>query len=226
MTKNLSKRLSACLNALFPLKRIADVGTDHAYLPCYGIRTGSIETAIAIDVIDGPLAQARKTVEHYDLSHKVELRKGSGLEPLNLYEVEGAVIAGMGGPLIATLISDSLTIAKSLKTLVLQPQSGEYTLRKSLMTLGFKVKDEMLIEEDNIIYTIITAVPGKQVLTEDELVFGPILLTQSSDELFIKKWRQQAEKLAKTLQNRELPEEVSNRFQKQLSRIEEVIGHG
>lgn len=189
MNKKLSRRLSACLDALSSLSRIADIGTDHAYLPCYGITNGIIDSAIAIDVIDGPLVQAKRTIADYGLAEKIELRKGSGLEPLVIGEVEGVNIAGMGGKLISQLLRDCLPIAKSMKKLVFQPQGGEAILRRTLYENNFAIIDELLLEEDGIIYTIITTQPSQNVeFTELDITFGPVLRKRVSDKLFIKKW--------------------------------------
>jgi tRNA (adenine22-N1)-methyltransferase len=193
MNKKLSKRLSACLDALSSLSRIADIGSDHAYLPCYGIAAGIIDSAIAIDVIDGPLAQAKATIADYGLADKIELRKGSGLEPLSIAEVEGVNIAGMGGKLISQLLQDSLTLAKSMKKLVFQPQGGEATLRMMLDENNFAITNEQLLEEDGIIYTIMTAIPVKEShhLSALDVMFGPVLRKNIKDELFVQKWSQE-----------------------------------
>jgi len=193
MNKKLSKRLSACLDALSSLSIIADIGTDHAYLPCYAVANGIIDSAIAIDVIDGPLAQAKATISDYGLLDSIEIRKGSGLEPLKIGEVEGVNIAGMGGKLISQLLLESIQVAHSMKKLVLQPQSGETTLRRMLFGNGFVIEDEQLIKEDGIIYTIITVVPGNYEfgLTVNDLIFGPVLKNQPTNKLFQEKWEQE-----------------------------------
>ena len=206
MSKKLSRRLSACLDALSSLSRIADIGTDHAYLPCHGIANGMIDSAIAIDVIDGPLAQAKKTIADYELADKIELRKGSGLEPLKIGEVEGVNIAGMGGKLISQLLLDSLAFAQSLKLLVLQPQGGESLLRRTLFENDFAIVNELLLEEDGIIYTIMTAMPERTAeYTELDIMFGPILRQNIKDELFIKKWNQEITAIDVILSN--IPED-------------------
>ena len=207
MNKKISKRLSACLDALSSLSKCADIGCDHAYLPCYGISEGIIDSAIAIDVIDGPLDQARRTIADYGLTDKIELRKGSGLEPLSIGEVEGVSIAGMGGKLISQLLEDNLPIAKSMEILVFQPQGGESILRRTLYENDFSITNEQLLEEDAIIYTIITAVPegcatkpSENIkFTELDIIFGPILRQYVKDELFIKKWSQEVAAIDKIL---------------------------
>ena len=224
MNKKLSRRLSACLDALSSLSRCADIGTDHAYLPCYGVANGMIDSAIAIDVIDGPLVQAKRTILDYGLADKIELRKGSGLEPLEVGEVEGVNIAGMGGKLISQLLLDSLPIAKSMKILALQPQGGEFILRKTLFEHDFVIINEQLIEEEGIIYTIITAEPSNNSeFSELDLVFGPILRQNVKDELFIKKWNQEIIAIDEILSK--IPEGNERRaeFERRKQRIRDVL---
>ena len=226
MNKKLSKRLSACLDVLSSLSRIADIGTDHAYLPCHGIATDVIDSAIAIDVIDGPLAQAKKTIAYYGLSDKIELRKGSGLEPLEIGEVEGVNIAGMGGKLISQLLLANLPVAKSLKKLVLQPQGGEAILRKMLYENDFTIINEMLLEEDGIIYTIITAVPEQLFdhrYSELDITFGPILRQNVKDELFIKKWNHEITATSEILNKIPEENERRNEFEQKEKLMKDVL---
>jgi len=224
-TKKLSKRLSACLDALFPLKRIADVGTDHAYLPCHGVATGKLTSVIAIDVIDGPLMQAKATIKDYGLQDQIEIRKGSGLVQLAINEVEGVVIAGMGGKLISQLLLDSLDIAKSMKRLVLQPQSGESTLRRTLFDNGFSIISEELLEEDGIIYTIITAEPGKSRFDENDIRFGPILKKDPNNSHFIAKWERELVAVDEVLDKIPAGNPKRSEFEEKKQLIKGVIGH-
>ena len=227
MNKKLSKRLSACLDALSSLSRIADIGTDHAYLPCFAIANQIIDSAIAIDVIDGPLAQARATITEYGLTQKIELRKGSGLQPLKPGEVDGVNIAGMGGKLIAKLIVESLSVAKSMQLLALQPQAGEATLRRTLFENDFAIINEVLLEEDGLIYTIITACTQAQNFEFNELdiEFGPILRQQPSAELFVKKWGIELAKIDEALQKIPADNSKYREFVQRKNLIMEVLSN-
>jgi len=225
MNKKLSRRLTACLKELSWHSKIADIGTDHAYLPCHGIANGTIDSAIAIDVIDGPLMQAKKTIADYGLGERIEVRKGSGLEPLKAGEVEGVVIAGMGGHLIAQLLLASISVAKSMKTLVFQPQGGEAALRKVLSDNKFAITNEMLLEEDGIIYTIITAKPKSALyeLNELDLISGPLLRENFKQELFRKKWTQEIAAIDEILRRMPAGNERKAVFIKKKKRIEDVL---
>lgn len=224
MNKKLSIRLSACLDALSSLSKIADIGTDHAYLPCCGIANGIIDSAIAIDVIDGPLVQARRTIADYGLADKIELRKGSGLEPLFIGEVEGVNMAGMGGKLISQLLRDSLSVAKSMKILVFQPQGGEAILRRTLYENNFAITSEQLLEEDGIIYTIITAQPSQNVeFTELDITFGPVLRQSVTDKLFNKKWSHEMIAIDEVLSKIPAGNERSVLFKQKQQLIKDVL---
>ena len=224
MNKKLSRRLSACLDALSSLSKCADIGCDHAYLPCYGISKGIIDSAIAIDVIDGPLKQGKRTIADYGLADKIELRKGSGLEPLSIGEVEGVNMAGMGGKLISQLLKDSLSIAKSMEILVFQPQGGEALLRRTLFENDFAIINEQLLEEDGIIYTIIIAKPRRNPeFTELDITFGPILRQNVEDKLFVKKWHQELAAIDEILCKVPDDNERKNKFVQKKQMIKDVL---
>jgi tRNA (adenine22-N1)-methyltransferase len=224
MHKKLSKRLTACLNALTPATKIADIGTDHAYLPCHGIEQGLLKSAIAIDVIDGPLKQAKQTLKDFGYEDKIELRKGSGLTPLEIGEVEAVNIAGMGGKLISQLIEESLPVAKSVKRLVFQPQGTESVLRSTLSKNGFKITNEELVEEEGIIYTIISATPHQAVeLSHNEIVFGPFYKENLSNELFIKKWTNEINNISDIMSRIPVGNERLQSFEAKQKLIKDVL---
>ena len=191
VTFELSNRLKTCLVYLAGIEKIADIGTDHAYLPCYGILNGFLKTAIAADVVEGPLKMAAKTIEKYNLTNNVELRLGSGLSILSPGEVNGVVIAGMGGKLISSLIEADLEVAKSMKRLVLQANVDAAHLREALMGWGFEITAESIILEDGKYYEIMVAQPVMNPVTYSdlELAFGPALLKNVHEKAFQNYWR-------------------------------------
>ena len=224
MNKKLSKRLSACLNELSALSVIADIGTDHAYLPCQAVATGVIDKAIAIDVIDGPLAMAKQTITDYGLTEKIELRKGSGLESLKVGEVAGVCLAGMGGKLISQLLLASLPVAKSMQKLTMQPQGGELLLRKMLFENDFAIINEILLEEDGIIYTVMSATPQtSRTYDVCDLMFGPILRQNVKDALFVKKWRNELVAIDRILNKIPSSANQKQAFVQKKQLIEEVL---
>ena len=150
---------------------IADIGTDHGYLPIELVKTGRCCKAIAGDVNEGPYLAAKRSVRNASLMNKIDIRLI--LQP---NEVDIAIFCGMGGNLMVQLLQDCSEIVNSLKGLILQPQQGFTALRKYLYSIDWHIEDEAIAKEDGRIYQIIYAKPGKQALpTELELEIGPVL---------------------------------------------------
>ena len=225
MSHKLSLRLQTCLDCIAPLQVIADIGTDHAYLPCAGILNNQLTRAIASDIGDGPLQVAKATVNRYHLHESIELRLGAGLTTLKAGEVEGVVIAGMGGSLMQTILAESATLTKSFKRLVLQPNIDAFLVRQWLARHNFNIINEKIIAEDHKIYEIIVAQPGTETGEYSllDLEFGPILRQSPQDEVFKLKWEKNLRKLKEILN--ELPEHHPRTLslEKQKQQIEEVL---
>ncbi|MEG1870897.1 MAG: class I SAM-dependent methyltransferase, partial [Peptostreptococcaceae bacterium] len=143
----LTDRLIKIASLVTKGKRVADIGTDHGYIPVYLLNKGTIPFAILADVNKGPLENARKEVRHNALLDKVDLRLGSGIEVLQKYEVDEIIIAGMGGILISELLESKLEVAYSVDRLILQPMQAQDELRKYLLNNGFEILDEVLVKE-------------------------------------------------------------------------------
>ncbi|WP_099189194.1 tRNA (adenine(22)-N(1))-methyltransferase [Tepidibacter mesophilus] len=150
----LTPRLEAVANLVSDDARIADIGTDHGYIPVYLIKKNKIKYAIAADVNKGPLNNAKKEISLNNLEHRIELRLGSGLSVLTVGEVDEVVIAGMGGVLISQLIETEFEIAKKLDKMILQPMQASAELRRYLHENGFVIEEEILVKEDFRIYEI------------------------------------------------------------------------
>ena len=136
---------------------VADIGTDHAYIPIYLIKEGRCKKTIASDVNKGPLDIAFTNIKKEGLEEKVELRLGSGLNTINIGEVECAIIAGMGGILIKEIMEENLEKVKKLKYLILQPVQNIEILRKYIMKKKLYIYDEEIVEDNGKIYQIICA---------------------------------------------------------------------
>ncbi|MDE5976962.1 MAG: class I SAM-dependent methyltransferase [Turicibacter sp.] len=190
MSYDLSLRLQTCLNALAPLQIIADIGTDHAYLPCVGILNGQLKQAIAGDIGEGPLEAAKTTISKYHLNDKIEMRLGPGLSVLNPSEVEGVVIAGMGGKLIVSILEDNISLSQSFQRLVLQPNIDANLLRNWLVHHQFKIVDEKIVLDEGKFYEVIVAKPTDEEVHYNklDLEFGPILRLQKENKVFHAKW--------------------------------------
>ena len=175
MNKNtpLSPRLKSAASFVPHGCRMADIGTDHARLPIYLIKTGTVKSAIASDISDGPLEKAAENLKYYGLTDSVSLRKADGLLAVSDYEVDCAVIAGMGGELISHLLEKY--IPEGLKKLIIQPMTDAFFVRRALSKRGFKIVAEDIVPERNKMYIIICAEPGKIKLAPNEDFFSPQL---------------------------------------------------
>ncbi len=148
----LSERLHMTANMVRPGMPIADVGTDHAYLPVYLIREGIIPRAFAGDVRKGPLENARMTVERFSLTDKIQLVLSDGLKNFEPNCVNDIVIAGMGGNLISGILSECDWVKTVGNHFVLQPQSHAEVLREYLTTNGFEIIREDVAREGKHLY--------------------------------------------------------------------------
>ena len=165
---------------------IADVGCDHGYLTIAFLEGGVAENAIAMDVNKGPLESARTNIGQAGLLDNVQFRLSDGLAKLNDSEADVICICGMGGALIKRILNAGLAVAKSAKTLILEPQSEYRALREFLMQEHFVILDEMLCTEEGKIYPIIKVSynPNQQLCyNEVELEYGPIII-KNRPELF------------------------------------------
>ena len=168
----LTDRLLKIASLVTEGKRVADIGTDHWYIPVYLLNQGKVPYAILADVNRGPLENARGEVRHNKLLDKVDLRLGSGIEVLVKGEVDEVIIAGMGGILISELLEAKLEVAHSVDKLILQPMQAQNELRKYLLNNGFEILDEVLVKEDFRIFEIIIAkYTGKNTVVSDEIYY-------------------------------------------------------
>ncbi len=150
----LGARLKATASLVRQGVRVADIGTDHAYLPAFLIQSGRVVSAIACDIGDGPLMNAAATLRDYDLQDLIELRKCDGLEGVEPDEVDDIFICGMGGELIARIIDAAEWTRDGSKQLILQPMSAVDDLRIYLANNGYTVVEERLVKDSGRLYTV------------------------------------------------------------------------
>lgn len=195
---HLSKRLQVVADYVDEGARLADIGSDHAYLPCYLVEDNKIERAVAGEVVEGPYQNAKKEVESRSLQDRIAVRLGDGLSVLKESDsINTVTIAGMGGSLIRSILESGQELKKidGSETLILQPNINERTLREYLVENNYKITDESIIKENEKIYEIIKANPSKEPIsyTEKELLFGPVLL-EVKPPIFIEKWKSMLQK--------------------------------
>lgn len=173
----LSKRLQAVARLVTPGSRLADVGTDHGYVPIWLFEQGKILSAIAMDLRKGPLERAREHIQMHGLDAHIETRLSDGLDKLLPGEADSIVIAGMGGMLVVKILSQGQKVLSSVKELILQPQSDLDAVREYLHRTGFVIVKEDMIFEDGKYYPMMKAVHGDN--TDDRKIwflYGRLLL--------------------------------------------------
>ncbi len=146
---------------------VADIGTDHGYIPIYLIENKYCSKVIAADINEGPLKNAKKQIELNGYEAQIETRLGDGLDVLEPGEVDTIIIAGMGGLLIRDILIANPRITQNVERIILQPMVAQSDLRRWLVNNGFKIVDEQLAMEGHKYYEIIVTVKGKEVINED-----------------------------------------------------------
>lgn len=160
--------------------RLADIGTDHAYIPIYLCEEKRIPLAIAMDIASGPLKRAREHVENAELSEYIELRLSNGTEKLKPGEADTLLLSGMGGLLMECILGRDDEILSSAKELVLQPQSDITDLRQWLHMKGWQIVCEDIVFDAGKYYPMMKAVRGPYIsYTIEEYYYGRMDIQQS-----------------------------------------------
>jgi len=178
---DISLRLKCIANQIDPCNSIADIGTDHGYIPIYLIKQGKCKTAIASDINKGPVEKAIFNVAIQNMESVISCRLGAGLNILKANEVDSIIIAGMGGNLIRDIIEDDLKIFKSMDYAVLQPVQNPEILRKYLLEKGFDIIDEDLCKDEGKYYEIIKVKFGIHPIKKEKVFY------EISEKLILKK---------------------------------------
>lgn len=156
----LSKRLQAIADMVTTGSRTADVGCDHGFVSIYLYENKIAPKVYAMDLREGPLQRAREHIEAKGFSDYIETRLSDGVEALAAGEADTLICAGMGGRLMAEILSKGHEKAAMMKELILQPQSELRYFREFLRQSGFVIVKENMIKEDGKFYPIIKAVYG------------------------------------------------------------------
>lgn len=159
-----------------------DVGCDHAFLDIYLVKRNKNIRAIASDVAEGPLEQAKQNVKRERLEDKIETRLGDGLDTYS-EGIDTIIISGMGGRGMIGIFKKNLDILKKVKTIIISPNNYQEDVKKFLCKSGFYIDEEVMVKEKKFIYQIIKLKKGKRKYTKKEYFFGPVFL-QKKDRLF------------------------------------------
>lgn len=179
----LSKRLSTAASYVRSGAFVADIGTDHAYLPIYLVSNGIARLALASDINEGPILKAKENILKYDLTDKIYTEIANGLDKIEKYNPTDIVICGMGGELIAKILDSSSYIKSKNIRLILQPMTSIYELREYLSN-GFSTIAENIVREDNKLYQVMCVeYDGKKHhYSRPELELGKLNIKNKGEE--------------------------------------------
>lgn len=226
----LSKRLYAVAGLVTEGASVADIGTDHGYIPIYLTERDIACRVIASDVKEGPLERARDHIAKHGLSEKIEVRLSDGLGAFEINEVDTMIAAGMGGALTIRILEEGKHIADALTFFILQPQSEIFKVRRYLNEHGFEIVSEDMVEEDGKYYPVMKAVHGrKEEYTEWEYAFGKRLLEKKHPVLlkYLLHWKKIQEQILQQLKKQRDSDRTRVRIREienELWNIREALG--
>ena len=225
----LSQRLERVATHIPTGARLADIGSDHAYLPVALIHRGAIAAAVAGEVATTPFHAARRTVDDNGLAQHITVRLADGLAAIEVAdEISAISLCGMGGETIRDILDSGKAHLNGRERLILQPNGGEQPLRQWLMDNGYQILHEELLRENRFYYEIIVAErSGPARYTPQELYFGPLQLQERSPA-FLAKWQRLLQLKQRTLTHfaqarRAVPEDKVQELTQQTRWISELL---
>lgn len=182
--------------------RLADIGSDHAYLPVALMRRGVIVAAVAGEVALTPFYSAERTVRENGLEQRITVRQANGLAAIEAEDGITAIsLCGMGGETIRDILDSGKAHLSGRERLILQPNGGEQPLRQWLMDNGYRILAEEVLRENRFDYEIIVAErSGPVTYSAEELYFGPQQM-QARSPAFLLKWQRLLRLKQQTLSN-------------------------
>ncbi|WP_338140050.1 tRNA (adenine(22)-N(1))-methyltransferase [Pseudomonas syringae] len=209
--QRLSMRLERVATYVPAGARLADIGSDHGYLPVALLNRGVIAAAVAGEVALTPFCAAERTVRENDLEDQVSVRLADGLAAIEAEDAITAIsLCGMGGETIRDILEAGQARLSGQERLILQPNGGEQPLRVWLMAHDYRIVSEEVLRENRFDYEIIVAErTGPVEYTAEELYFGPLQM-QARSPAFLLKWQRLLGKKHKTLHNFERAQQAVN----------------
>jgi tRNA (adenine22-N1)-methyltransferase len=224
----LSKRLQLIADVIKEYKqgsKLADIGTDHAYLPCYLVQNKVITHAYACDVAEGPFMSSKETIALHGLQEQVTALLGNGLDPILDRQVDMISIAGMGAHLVTEILDKHKAYLHNINIMFLQVNAKTEYLRKYLFSNNWEIIDEKMVKDAGHIYEVlvVTRQHNKDVIyNKNDIEFGPILTT-TRPVLFKEKWKKQSSVYYNIMEN--LPKDHPRYLElsKKVKRIEGIL---
>lgn len=207
MPKRLSARLTAIAAMVPKGAYLADIGSDHAWLPIFLVESGKIDWAMAIDNKVGPFMRMKANVAQSKAANHIVCSHSDGISALSP-SVDTLALCGMGGLLSCEILEAHPEKLGNIRTIIMDPHRDLIAVRKRVSELGFHIEEEKMVFEDRIYYTIIRFVRGvaRVPYTSNELAFGPILM-KGNDPVYVEWLQLQKKKVSKLLNTPNLPKE-------------------
>ncbi len=213
----LSDRLRQVADMVTPCGVVADVGTDHGYVPIYLIKHNLCKKAIAMDINEGPLERAKGNICREHLVDCIETRLSDGLSELRAGEADTVVIAGMGGELMVRILKDGIYVLNQVSELILSPHSELEMVRRYLIENNYSIADENMLIDEEKYYTIMKVSHGTEEPYSDmEFRYGRRLIHKKDHVLceYLKQEKNKYNQIAQRLQE--------NATDNAKSRLEEI----
>ena len=191
----ISKRIRTIASLIEKDKKVIDIGCDHAFLALVLRSNGHQGEIVCTDLRKGPCEKARENLDLYGYTD-IPVIRTPGVEGIE-FQADVAVMAGMGYKTVRDIISNDLNYFRNCEKIIIQLNHSNDLMRRWLVENGFSIANELMIK-DYKYYEILTVENGYQPLTEDEIVYGPVLLRERSPE-FTAYYTEKIEKLGKVL---------------------------
>lgn len=180
----LSKRLSAVSEMVTSHSRLADIGTDHGYIPIHLVLNERIPQALAMDINQGPLNRAQENIENHKLNTYIETRLSDGVSALKEGEADSVVIAGMGGGLVIKILTEGRTVLQSVREFILSPQSELCKVRHFLEENHYLIQEETMVVDEGKYYTVMRVVHGDMHYEKEiDYKYGRLLIQKKNEVL-------------------------------------------
>lgn len=190
----LSKRLEVIASYVSDNTKLVDVGCDHGLLDIYLAKNRKNITIIASDINENALNNAISNIKKYKLENIISYRISNGLDNINKEEIDTIVISGMGAHTIVGILYKNIRKLQHVKDIIIQSNNNIDFLRYKVTKLGYYIKDEKLVKDAGIIYTVVYFTKGRKYYSKKKLYFGPIIIN-NKDNLFKEKYTSELEKL-------------------------------
>lgn len=222
----LSNRLLAVASFVTEGNVLADVGTDHGYIPIYLLQEKRIPRAIAMDINAGPLKRAKEHIALYGLKDYIETRLSDGVAALRPGEADTVLVAGMGGGLVIHILEEGKNVCMQAEELILQPQSELERVRAYLWSNGYVILEEDMVLEDEKFYPMMHVAYQNVIDTEKakNLLFcryGEHLLEQKN--VVLKEYLEREEKIYTDILENLSQKDISEKTKERMTEVEKVL---